>query len=52
MTLYTLAYLRAAPTPRQLERLLDGFSTRHEAASGDDLANIIMALVQFDYKPA
>ncbi|KAF8069526.1 hypothetical protein HT031_001643 [Scenedesmus sp. PABB004] len=49
--LYSLAYLRAGPEPRQLEALLQDLRIQFDDASGDDLANVAMALVQFQYRP-
>lgn len=49
--LYSLAYLRAGPEPQQLQQLLDDLAYQYDDASGDDLANVAMALVQFQYLP-
>lgn len=49
--LYSLAYLRAGPEPHQLQQLLDDLRIQFDDATGDDLANVAMALVQFGYKP-
>lgn len=49
--LYSLAYLRAGPREDQLEGLLQDLNNQFVDATGDDLANIAMALVQFQYTP-
>eukprot|EP00879_Flechtneria_rotunda_P009263 GHRR01009697.1.p1 GENE.GHRR01009697.1~~GHRR01009697.1.p1 ORF type:complete len:445 (+),score=178.50 GHRR01009697.1:141-1337(+) len=49
--LYSLAYLRAGPEPRQLQQLLSDLQIQLDDATGDDLANVAMALVQFQYYP-
>ena len=49
--LYSLAYLRAGPEPQQLQQLLDDLAYQFDDATGDDLANVAMALVQFQYLP-
>jgi hypothetical protein len=49
--LYSLAYLRAGPEPFQLQQLLDDLRIQFDDATGDDMANVAMALVQFGFTP-
>jgi hypothetical protein len=49
--LYSMAYIKAKPTPGQLRRLLDNMKARIDQATGDDFANALLALAQFGYTP-
>lgn len=49
--LYSMAYIKARPNPNQLQRLLDNITSRSDRAGGDDFANVVLALAQFNYTP-
>eukprot|EP00878_Enallax_costatus_P022701 GHUV01024104.1.p1 GENE.GHUV01024104.1~~GHUV01024104.1.p1 ORF type:complete len:535 (+),score=144.39 GHUV01024104.1:216-1820(+) len=49
--LYSLAYLRAPPRPDQIDYLLQDLRIQFDDATCDDLANVAMALVQFQFTP-
>lgn len=49
--LYSMAYIQAKPNRGQLQRMLDSMVTRVDQASGDDFANVLLALAQFQYTP-
>jgi hypothetical protein len=49
--LYSLAYIQARPSKSQLKRLLDRMVEREDRATGDDFANVLLALAQFNYTP-
>jgi hypothetical protein len=49
--LYSMAYIRAKPSKGQLKRMLDNMVAKVDQAGGDDFANVLLALAQFDYTP-
>ncbi len=52
--LYSLAYLRAPPPPNAIDKCIQTLGTSGQelaAVSGDDLANVAMALATFQYQP-
>lgn len=49
--LYSMAYIRAKPSRGQLKRMLDNMTARVDQAVGDDFANVVLALAQFNYSP-
>jgi hypothetical protein len=49
--LYSMAYIKAKPNPSQLRRMLDNMKARIDQATGDDFANVLLALAQFDFTP-
>lgn len=49
--LYSMAYIQATPSKAQLKRMLDLMVARVDQAAGDDFANVLLALAQFNYTP-
>lgn len=46
-----MAYIQAKPSKPQLKRMLDNMVARLDQAAGDDFANVLLALAQFNYTP-
>jgi hypothetical protein len=46
-----MAYIQAKPSKPQLKRMLDNMVARLDQAMGDDFANVLLALAQFNYTP-
>lgn len=49
--LYSMAYIKAKPNRDQLQRMLRSLKERIDRATGDDIANVLLALAEFEYTP-
>lgn len=49
--LYSMAYIKAKPNRDQLARMLRSLKSNIDRATGDDIANVLLALAEFEYTP-